>query len=83
MILFYGNPLNSARGCIQMVVTAVVVTENVCISRRWKDESVVYGICKQPSPSFTHIVRLKPDYSSVYPACPETFSAPRPEFKIP
>jgi hypothetical protein len=46
MILFYGNPLNSARGYIQMAVTAVVVTENVRMSRQWKTELVVYGICK-------------------------------------
>jgi hypothetical protein len=45
-IPFYGNPLNSARDCIKIVVTAVVVTENVCVSRRWKAESVPYGICK-------------------------------------
>jgi hypothetical protein len=32
-ILFYGNPLNSARGCIQTIVTAIVVTENVHTSR--------------------------------------------------
>jgi hypothetical protein len=37
---FYGNPLNSARDCIQTVVTAVVVTENVRMSRCWKAESV-------------------------------------------
>jgi hypothetical protein len=44
MILFYGNPLNSARGCSQMVVTTVVVTKNVCMSRCWKAELVAYGI---------------------------------------
>jgi hypothetical protein len=41
---FYGDPLNSERGCLQTVVTAAVVTENVHMSRRWKDESVSYGI---------------------------------------
>jgi hypothetical protein len=46
MILFYGNPLNSTLGCIQMVVTTAVVTENVCTSRHWKDGLVAYGICK-------------------------------------
>jgi hypothetical protein len=45
-IPFYGNPLNSARGCIKIAVTAVVVTENVRVSRYWKSESVAYGICK-------------------------------------
>jgi hypothetical protein len=45
-IPFYGDPLNSARGCVKTVVTAAVVTENVCVSRRWKAESVAYGICK-------------------------------------
>jgi hypothetical protein len=33
MIPFYGNPLNSARGCIQTAVTAAVVTEIVRVSR--------------------------------------------------
>jgi hypothetical protein len=32
-ILFYGDPLISACGCIQTAVTAAVVTENVCMSR--------------------------------------------------
>jgi hypothetical protein len=73
MIPFYGNLLNSARGCIQMDVTTVVVTENVHMSRRWKVESVAYGICKQPSPSFTHLLPLKPDYPPVCPVCPESF----------
>jgi hypothetical protein len=55
-VLFYGNPLNSARGCIQTAVTAAVFTENVRMSRRWKAESVVYGICKQLSPRFVHLL---------------------------
>jgi hypothetical protein len=37
-------------GCIEMVVTIVVITENVCMSRRWKSELVAYGIHIQPSP---------------------------------
>jgi hypothetical protein len=45
-IPIYGNPLNPARGCIKTVVTSAVVTENMRVSRRWKDESVAYGICK-------------------------------------
>jgi hypothetical protein len=45
-IPFYGNPVNSAPGCIQTAVTAAVVTENVRMSMRWKVESVAYGICK-------------------------------------
>jgi hypothetical protein len=40
-------------GCFQMAVTIAVVTENVCMSRRWKDGQVVYIICEQPSPRFT------------------------------
>jgi hypothetical protein len=59
MIPFYSNPLNSARSCIQMTVTAAVVTKNVRMSRRWKVDSVAYGICKQPSPSFAHLPPLK------------------------
>jgi hypothetical protein len=72
-ILFYGNPLNSARGCIQRAVTTAVVTKNVCMSRCWKDELVAYGICKQPLPCFTHLLTLKPDHSLVCPVCPESF----------
>jgi hypothetical protein len=45
-ILFYDNPLNSACGYIQMALTAVVVTENVHMSRCLKDELVIYGIFK-------------------------------------
>jgi hypothetical protein len=45
-ISFYGDPLNSARDCVKIAITATVVTENVRVSRRWKDESVAYGICK-------------------------------------
>jgi hypothetical protein len=67
MIPFYGNPLNSTRGYIQMAATAAVVTENMHMSRRWKAESVVYGICKQPSPRFVPLLPLKLDYSPVWP----------------
>jgi hypothetical protein len=45
MILFYGDPLNSARSCVKTAVTAAVLTENVRVSRRWKAELVAYGIC--------------------------------------
>jgi hypothetical protein len=72
-IPFYGNPLNSACGCIKTDVTAIVVTKNVRVSRRWKAESVIYGICKQPSPKFVHLRPLKPDRSPVYTVCPENF----------
>jgi hypothetical protein len=81
-ILFYGNPLNSAHGCIKTAVTAAVVTGNVHVSRRWKAESVAYVICKQPSPKFMHLLPLNPDRSPVCTVCPESFSAPRPDFKI-
>jgi hypothetical protein len=68
MIPFNGNPLNSECGCIQMVVTAAVITENVHMSRHWKVEYVVYGIYIQPSARFMHFLPLKPDRSLV---CPE------------
>jgi uncharacterized SAM-binding protein YcdF (DUF218 family) len=32
-------------GCIQTVVTIVVVTKNMCISRCWKAELVIFRIC--------------------------------------
>jgi hypothetical protein len=72
-VRFYGDPLNSACGCIQTAVTAIVVTENVRMSRRWKSESVAYGICKQPSPKFVHLLPLKYDRSPVCPVCAEGF----------
>jgi hypothetical protein len=46
MVPFYGDPVNSARGYVKTAVTAAVVTKNVRVSRRWKAESVTYGICK-------------------------------------
>jgi hypothetical protein len=72
MILFYGNPLNFARDCIQMVVTVVVVTKNVHMSRRWKSELVACRIRKQPSPRSMHLLTFKPDRSAVCPICPES-----------
>jgi hypothetical protein len=51
-ILFYGDPLNSTRGCIKMVVTVTAVTKTVCMSRHWKAELVAYGIHLQPLPGF-------------------------------
>jgi hypothetical protein len=72
-VLFYGNPLNSTRGCIRTAVTAAVVTKNVHMSRRWKYESEAYGICKQPSSRFTYLLPLKPDRSPVCLVCPESF----------
>jgi hypothetical protein len=56
-----------------MAVITAVVTKNVRMSRCWKAESVVYGICKEPSPSFAHLLPLKPDYPPVCPVCPESF----------
>jgi hypothetical protein len=72
-IPFYGDPLNSACGCVKIDVTAVVVTENVRVSRRWKAESVAYGICKQLSSRFVHLRPLKPDRSPVCTVYPESF----------
>jgi hypothetical protein len=73
MILFYGNPLNSACGCTQTVVIVVVVTKNVRMSKCLKAELVAYGICKEPLPSFAYLLPLEPDYSSVCPICQENF----------
>jgi hypothetical protein len=56
-----------------MAVTAVVVTKNMHMSRRWKAKLVVYGICKQPLTCFAHLLPLKPDRLPVYPICPESF----------
>jgi hypothetical protein len=73
MIPFYGDPLTPHMGCIQTTITSTVVTENVCMSRRWKDDSVAYGIYKQPSLRFMHLLPLKSDHSSVYLVCLENF----------
>jgi hypothetical protein len=72
-IPFYSNPLNSSCGCIQTAVTAVVVTKNVCMSRRWKAELVTYRICTEPLPRFMHFLPLKPDRA---PVCPESLQHP-------
>jgi hypothetical protein len=52
------------------------------VSRRWKAESVAYGICKQPSPKFMHLLPLKPDRSLVYTVCSKSFSTPRRDYPI-
>jgi hypothetical protein len=49
---FYGNPLNSACGCIKMSITIAVVTKNVSMSRHSIAEQVAYGVCNQPSSRF-------------------------------
>jgi hypothetical protein len=75
-ILFYSSPLNSTNGCIQMAITAAMVTGNVCMSRCWKAESVAYGIRKQHLPRFTHLLPLKPDHALVCPVCSESLQHP-------
>jgi hypothetical protein len=79
VIPFYDSPLNSAHSCIQIAITIVVVTENVCMSRRWKAELVAYRIRKQayrirkqPSLRIMYLTSLKPDHSPVCPVCPES-----------
>jgi hypothetical protein len=73
MVPFYGDPLNSARDYVKTAVPATVVTENVRVSRRWKAESVTYGLCKQLLSSFVHLRPLKPDHSPVCTVYPESF----------
>jgi hypothetical protein len=73
MISFYGDPLTPHVGCTQTAVAIAAVTQNVCMSRRWKYELVPYGRRKQPLSSFTHLVPVKPDHSSVCTVCPESF----------
>jgi hypothetical protein len=72
-ILFYGDPRNAACDCIETAVTAVVVTKNVRVSRRWKAELVAYRICTHPLPKFMHLLHLKPDRSPVCIVYPESF----------
>jgi hypothetical protein len=59
-------------GCIHIVVAMAVITENVCMSRGWKDELVIYGIRIQPLPRITHLLLLKHDRSPVCPVCLES-----------
>jgi hypothetical protein len=66
MIPFYGDLLTPHVGCIQTALTVVAVTQNVCMSRRWKAELVAYISRKLPLPSFT-LLSLKPDHSVVCP----------------
>jgi hypothetical protein len=58
--------------CTQMAVTAAAVTENVHMSRRWKDELVGYGICIQPTLRVMYLLPLKPVHLLVCPVCPES-----------
>jgi hypothetical protein len=81
-IPFYGNPLNSARDFIRTAATAAVVTKNVRMSRRWRAESVVYRICKQPSSRFVHILPKTWLFTGL-PSLSRKFSAPHPDFKFP
>jgi hypothetical protein len=62
-IPFYGNPPNSACGCIETAITTDVVTKNVHMSSRWKAKIVAYIIREQPASCFVHLMRLKPDRS--------------------
>jgi hypothetical protein len=80
MILFYGNSLNSARNCIQTVVTAAGVIKNMHMSRHWKAELVTYGIRKQFSSRFAHLRPLNLSFR-FYVQFVQKSSAPWPVFE--
>jgi hypothetical protein len=44
-----------------MAVTVAAVIKNVCLSRRWKAELVIFRFCIQTPASLTHLVAEKPD----------------------
>jgi hypothetical protein len=60
----------------QMVVTVVVVTENVCMSRHWKFELVTYGIRIQTSSRLMYLLPLKPNHLLVCPVYPGSLRHP-------
>jgi hypothetical protein len=73
-ILIYDDLLTSARRLYSNGHNIVGVTQNVCMSMRWKTEQMFYGSCKQPSPRFRHLMPLKPDHSPLRPVYPDQFS---------
>jgi hypothetical protein len=48
-------------------ITIAAVIKNVCLSRRWKAEFIIYRTGIQTPASFTHLVAQKPDQALVYP----------------
>jgi hypothetical protein len=72
----FDNPIfqqtaNSTRGCAEMVINMAVGIGNVCKSKRWKAEQVIFRSCIQTPISFSHLVAQKPDQTPVYPVCLE------------
>jgi hypothetical protein len=49
-----------------MAVTIATVIKNVCLSRHWKAELVIFRTSIQTPASFTHHVAQKPDQTPVY-----------------
>jgi hypothetical protein len=47
---------NSACGCNEMSITMAAGIANVCLSRRWKAEQVMFRSCIETPTSFTHLV---------------------------
>jgi hypothetical protein len=66
----FDNPIlqqttDSARGCTEIVTTVAMGIRNVCLSRCWDAEQVIFRSCTQTSESFTHLVAQKPDQAPI------------------
>jgi D-ribose pyranose/furanose isomerase RbsD len=51
--------------CASTAVTTAAVIENVCLSRRWKAQHIMFRSCIQTLASSTHLVAQKPDLASI------------------
>jgi hypothetical protein len=47
---------NSACGCTKMVINVAIRVGNMCLSRRWKADQVIFISCIQMPGSFMHLV---------------------------
>jgi hypothetical protein len=54
-----------------IAITVAVDVRNVCMSRSWKAEQVIFRFFIQTPVSFTHYLAPKPDQAPVYPVCLE------------
>jgi hypothetical protein len=43
--MIFKQTANSARGCTKMAITVAVGIRNVCLSRCWKAEQVIFRSC--------------------------------------
>jgi hypothetical protein len=70
----FSNSLTPHGCCLWTVITIVVVTEIMCLSRRWRARQVSYRIRNQVSSRSTRFGPLKAGISFQSPSCPKQFS---------